>query len=168
MDREREYELQVILPYRKGLKAGDIFAMKFDDDFFVHGRVIRVDAYWTPSGESAGLANLIYTYKQIAHSAYGYSTENMTVNDLLIPPVMTNRLGWSRGYFHTVANVPFTQDDVLPRHVFEKGGSRNQFFDDSGQEVDGWDGPIGMYGLASFRAIQQMTLDALGLKCICG
>lgn len=163
VNAENKYALMVISPYRKKIRPGDIFAMKFGDEFYLHGRVIRDDAYWTPSGADAGLAILVYIYDHIAKSIEDYSIGVLTTTNLLIPPVMTNKLAWTRGYFTTVDHSPLKSSDTLARHVFRNSDKPDWYFDESGQEVSAWDGPIGVYGLASFRAVERVVLDALGL-----
>lgn len=165
MNNEREYELEVISPYRKKLLPGDLFAMKFDEDFYMHGRIINTEAFWTPSGRDAGLANLIYIYDRIATHLEDYDVAELDPSRLLVSPIMTNRLGWSRGYFFVVTNLPLKPEELLAKHVFRKKANRDWYFDDAGNEVEAWDGPIGLYGLASYSAVQLLVLDALGLKC---
>lgn len=164
MDTERAYELQVIAPYRKALKRGDVFAMKFDDSFFLHGHIVSTEAVWTGRAED-GLINLIYVYDRIASRVDDYDVAALSPSRLLVPPILTPRVGWSRGYFSVVAHIPLTPGDVLERHVFKKSANREWYFDDAGNEVETWDGPVGLYAGFTSSSIQLAVLHALGLKC---
>lgn len=164
MDRELAYELEVIAPYRKALKPGDVFAMKFGDDFYMHGRIINTEAIWTGRPEDDRV-NLIYISDRVGSDPEDYESDALTPARLLVPPMMTPRTGWLRGYFFVVAHIPLTPEDVLERHVFKKKAQREWYFDDAGNEVEAWDGPIGLYAGFTYRSVQLVVLHALGLKC---
>lgn len=81
---------------------------------------------------------------------------------LLVPPLLTNRLPWSRGYFLTLKNVPLTRWDVLPCHVFERSVPP-YYVDEDGNPVSEWAEPVGRYAIQSFRTIDDMVSRALGI-----
>lgn len=95
MDRELAYELEVIAPYRKALKPGDVFAMKFGDDFYMHGRIINTEAIWTGRPEDDRV-NLIYISDRVGSDPEDYESDALTPARLLVPPMMTPRTGWLR------------------------------------------------------------------------
>jgi hypothetical protein len=86
----------------------------------------------------------------------------MRPDRLLVSPIMTNRLPWTRGYFETLANVPLEVGDVLPRHCF-LSASRGRYFDDAGNELAGAIEPVGDYALHSFSTIDDQISDKLGI-----
>src|ERR1700742_191063 len=93
--------LRVLRESRKGPERGDIFVMQLPDESYLFGRVILAGV----SQGSAPMpgANLIYIY---AHRAPTPTIDerNLLPGRLLIPPVWTNDLGWTKGYFQTLAN----------------------------------------------------------------
>ena len=149
--------IKVLKPSRKRLRPGDIFIfqMKSEPDIFRFGRVIRTDA-------SVGFFEnliLIYVYKATSHCVS--EIPPLRPSELLVPPMTTNRLGWVRGYFETVANRPLTPADLLPAHHFRD--SRGKYFDDDSNEVSNPIPPVGEWGLASFGAIDIDVSEALGI-----
>ena len=81
---------------------------------------------------------------------------------LLVAPIMTNRLGWSRGYFETVANEPVGEDDVLQPNCFYSYSFR-RYYDEYNHELPERVEPCGVYGLHSFRTIDDEVSKALGI-----
>jgi len=76
---------------RKKVCVGDIFTLKVGDMYYF-GRVIRTDAGF---GENK-IWNLIYIYE--AQSKDKNDIPTLDKNRLLIPPYVTNRQAWLRGY----------------------------------------------------------------------
>jgi hypothetical protein len=151
--------LQVLTPSRKAPRPGDLFAVQLRDPSYRFGRVIRTDARWIHA-QDAGGAVLIYVYETQSHEMTVPDRDRLRPGRLLVPPMMTNRLPWSRGYIQTVANMPLDEQDVLPRHCF-LSGARGRYFDDNGQSVRGPIEPVGDWGLHSFRTIDDAISDAL-------
>ena len=90
--------LQILKPSRRRLRAGDIFVCRPAGYPYYFGRVIkaRTDLDGMP-------ATLIYLYK--ATSEDPSVVPALHCNELLVPPMFTNRLPWSRGYFVNVTNA---------------------------------------------------------------
>ncbi|KAA1423154.1 hypothetical protein F0U47_20305 [Nocardioides antri] len=151
--------LRVLTPSRKAPQAGDVFAFQLPDLTYRFGRVIRTDATWTLAQGADG-AVLIYIYRTQSREMAVPDRDELRRDHLLVPPMMTNRLPWSRGYFQTVGNVPLDEHDLLPRHCF-LSAARGRYFDDYGQPLAGPIEPVGDYGLHSFRTIDAAVSDAL-------
>jgi hypothetical protein len=75
--------------------------------------------------------------------------------------MMTNNLPWSRGYFQTLINLPIEAGEVLPRHCFQSAAGI--YYDDMTNVLPGPIEPVGEWGLASFRSIDDVVSSALGL-----
>src|SRR5690606_1968335 len=88
--------------------------------------------------------------------------EHLPVMRLLIPPLMTNRLPWSRGYFETIAHREFDAGERLPLHCFYSLTFK-KYFDDSGNELPKRSEPCGFSGLDSYRTIDDAISKALGI-----
>lgn len=63
--------------------------------------------------------------------------------NLLVAPLLTNRLPWVKGYFETVAHWPI---------------------DERGNELPGPSPYVGEWGLQSYRTIDDPVSDALGIE----
>ena len=144
---------------RKALAKGDVFVMKLPPERYLFGRVLIVAAQ-LPAAPMPN-ANLVYIYKwQSSRSSPDYS--KLTPDSLLIAPVWTNRLGWSKGYFHTVGNQPLLPQDMLTRHCFREFLS-GRFLDEHGSSLSSESEPCGEWGLVSYQGIDRKISDALGI-----
>lgn len=149
--------LQVLRPSRKRPKPGDVFTMKVADSRYLFGRVIASDVV---AGGFPG-AILIYIYRTSSTAAKAPMASELTLDNLLISPAMTNTLPWSRGYFETLENRPLESGEVLSEHCFRS--STGKYFDECSNELPGPVEPCGDWGLQSYRTIDDEVSDALGI-----
>jgi immunity protein 26 of polymorphic toxin system len=152
-----EPNLRLLRPSRTKLRPGDLFALSPLDDLFLFGRVISTEA---TVGPISGL-NLIYIYNVKRTSADPPHRDTLTADRLLVPPMMINRLPWSRGYFTNVAHDDPTTVHMLPQHCFRD--SRGRYWDEHGAELPGAVEPVGERGVHSFRTCDDAVSDALGI-----
>lgn len=82
-------------------------------------------------------------------------------DNLLIPPVFLNQLGWTKGYFLPVGSAPVQTRDRLRRHCFWDV-LRSQHRDETGP-VDHRE-PCGEWGLGNHRTLDDLVSDALGIS----
>lgn len=146
--------LALLKKTRRAPVVGDVFVMQPPDGEFLFGRVIDTDA--NPLG--VGGAMLIYVYR--ARSADKRPVPKLLREQLLLPPMMTNKQPWTRGYFEVVENHPVTAIDRLPQHCF---GDFGRYFDEKGTRLSGPTEPVGQWGLHSYRTIDDAISDALGI-----
>src|SRR5215470_5865243 len=137
--------LAVLKKTRRPPEVGDIFVMQPPDGQFLFGRVIDTNA--NPLGVGGGV--LIYVYR--ARSAAKTPVPELLRGQLLVPPMMTNKQPWTKGYFEQVENRPLSAMDQLPRHSFKD--IRGWYFDQAGKRLDGPTEPVGQWGLHSYRTI---------------
>jgi len=155
-----EPNLRVLKRSRKKLQAGDVFAMLPPDGRFLYGRVIDTDA--NPLGVGGAILLYIYTVRSETKTP----PPRLALGDLLLPPLMTNRLPWSRGYFETVRSATLAAEDRLKQHCFrEELGRRSGdwYFDERGQRLPGPVPPVGEWCLHSYRTIDDAVCEALGI-----
>jgi Immunity protein 26 len=152
-----EPNLRALKSTRKAPRPGDLFRLSPQNGRYLFGRVISTDAV---AGPMTGL-NLIYIYRPERTDEEPPSFDELTVEDLLVPPIMTNRLPWTRGFFETIDHRDLLERDRLPVHTFRD--SRGWFFDDHGNSLDRPVGPVGDRGVHSFRTIDDLVSDALGI-----
>lgn len=141
---------------RRAPQEGDIFVMQPPDGQFLFGRVIDTNA--RPfTADWRGV--LIYVYR--LRSAVKTPLPELLRGHLLLPPMMTNRLPWSKGYFEHLENRPLLPVDRLPQHCFRdiRGGYRDQ----AGNAVPGPVEPVGVFALKSYRTIDDAISEALGI-----
>jgi hypothetical protein len=151
--------LRVLKPSRKPLRQGDVFTMQIPDGRFLFGQVMLADI--PPAQAPMPRSNLIYVYRATAdtpepdHGA-------LRPDNLLLPPIFTNRLAWSKGYFNTVAHRELSDADLLSRHCFRRATTRS-YVDLTGKPIDGPIEPCGEWGLAGYLLIDREISDALGI-----
>jgi hypothetical protein len=135
--------------------VGDVFALLPPDGAYLFGRVISVDA----NAGGFRRSNLIYIYRARSRDKTPPLLER---GDLLVPPIMTNNLPWSRGYFERVERGPLLASDVLPAHCF-KDPLRDLYYDEGGRPLSAPVPPVGDLAMHSFRTIDDAVSEALGL-----
>ncbi|MCC6407003.1 MAG: immunity 26/phosphotriesterase HocA family protein [Planctomycetes bacterium] len=147
--------LRTLRPSRRPPRPGDVFALGLPDGTFLFGRVIRTDA--NPLGVGRGV--LIYVYH--SRTSTRDAVPELSPDSLLIPPLITNRLPWSRGYFEFVEHRPLTPRDQLPAHSFRN--SQGLCFDEFGRRIPDAIGAVGEWGLHSYRSIDDAISKAIGI-----
>lgn len=128
------------------------------DNRYLFARVISTEAKagWSLSGSI-----LIYIYRTVTDDLQPPPKGELTRDSLLVPPIMTNSLPWTKGYFETVAHAALSDTDVLPRHCFRS--SSGKYYDEKCVELTGEVQPCGDWGLHSFRTIDDEISDAFGI-----
>lgn len=137
--------------------VGDVFVMLPPDNLFLYGRVIAKDAMIGPMHD----CYLIYVYRQ--RSKIKQEIPELFRGQLLIPPMMSNKLPWTRGYFETLENRELGPMDRLLKHCFMD--TRGWYFDEYNNRLSSPVEPIGERGLQSFRTIDDQISKALGIEC---
>jgi hypothetical protein len=133
--------------------------MQLPAGLYLFGRVILADL---PKGKAPmPTSNLIYIYNvQVTEKIPPY--DRLTPDNLLIPPQFTNRMAWTRGYFENVAYRPLQDNDLLAEHCFWDF-NRETYRDESGGTREGVREPCGIWGLVSYRFIDDRISEALGI-----
>lgn len=150
--------LRVLRPSRTKLAPGDLFVLSPAPRLFLFGRVIAIDAV---AGPITGL-NLIYIYDVRRASPEPVPVGDLSRGGLLLPPLMTNRLPWSRGYFDAVAREELQPGDVRAVHCFRTWNGN--YVDEKGITLPSPIPPVGDCGVHSFRTIDDMVSDSLQMQ----
>jgi hypothetical protein len=151
--------LRILKASRKKLQAGDVFIMQLADGRYLFGRVVFVDIPRDRAPMPG--SNLIYIYGRPSSSA-DPDYESLTPENLLLPPIFTNRLAWSKGYFQTIANRPLMPGDILKQHCFRRW--TGDYLDELGRILATPTEPCGDWGLSSYRMIDDHISDAIGIE----
>ena len=156
-----EPNLRSLKPSRKSPRPGDIFAMLPPDGKYLFGRVIATDA----AVFAIAPLVLIYIFQARDTMANVPEPQYLVPSGLLVPPIMTNRMAWSRGYFQTLVNREVLADEVLDTHCFLGPPKFGQecYYDEHSNLLPGPVPPVGEWGLHSFRSIDNLVSDALGI-----
>ncbi len=126
------------------------------DGPYLFGRVVDTDA--NPLG--VGGAVLIYIYR--VRSAAKMPVPVLLRDQLLVAPMMTNRVPWTKGYFEHVESRPLFAGDRLDQHCF-KDDVRGGFRDERGNRLVAPVAPVGDWGLQSYRTLDDEVSEALGI-----
>lgn len=155
-----EVNLRQLKHSRAKPEPGDVFAMLLPNDRYLFGRVILADL---PRGKAPmPTSNLIYIYDVQAGEKVPPPLDSLRPNRLLIAPQFINRMPWSKGYFENVAHEALQESDVLPRHCFWDA-ARKSYRDEAGQVIDERSEPCGEWGLGSYRSVDDLLSDVLGI-----
>ena len=79
--------------------------------------------------------------------------------NLLLPPMMTTRAPWSRGYFEHVRSQPLLPGEYFERHGFRDAHGR--FVDEEGRPLDAPVEPMGECKIWEVAAIEEAIAAAL-------
>ncbi|WP_084091865.1 Imm26 family immunity protein [Andreprevotia lacus] len=149
---------------RRNPEAGDLFVFRMEQfpERFYFGRVVATD---TSIGNMPGGVILIYIYRNFSSEKKNIPLLNPV--DLLVPPVGTNALPWTRGYFEVIKSGCNEEGDLLPQHCFFgppiiKGGEP-RYFDEYSRRLSMPVEPVGFYGLSGMGAIDDDISKALGV-----
>lgn len=148
--------MRVLEPSRKAVREGDVFTYVMPDGKHRFGRVISTEAEIGP----ITACQLLYFFDP-ATASEDPPLSQLRPDSLLIPPCMTNRLGWRRGRFKTVWRGPVPAQARLPQHCFWDS-TRKKYFDEKTNELPGPVEPVGRWGLVSYRRIDDDLSRALG------
>ena len=134
-------------------KAGDIFRMVLLDGRPIFGRVVIADGH--VRGPMPG-AILVYIYRP------GARPQEMPTGpgELLIPPIWTNRKGWTDGYWEMVDWRPVEPEELEGQHRFYRADVG--LVDELARPLPQLDDRArSVWGLASYRMIDDLVADAL-------
>lgn len=154
-DQSTAMNLEVLKKSRRSPEVGDVFVMLPPDGAFLFGRVVDTNA--DPLG--VGGAVLIYVYR--VRSDTKTPIPELLRQQMLVPPMMTNKQPWTRGYFEHVENRPIDPRERLAQHCFVD--TRGWYFDSTGRRLPGPTEPVGQWGLHSYRTIDDEISKALGI-----
>src|ERR1700724_3239815 len=107
---------------RREPQLGDVFAVRRGDDEELLGRVVSTSAVVGPTHGCL----VVYLYRD--------DVPRPKRDRLLVPPSVTTRGPWSRGYFVHLRSEPLLPGDYFERHVFHD--ARGRFYDEEARPVD--------------------------------
>lgn len=151
-----------LIPIRRSRRvphAGDIFTFHVRGHGFGFGRVIRDDVavgQWTP-------IYLVYIYSGF-QDTYDIIPEKLSPRALLMPPRLSGRSPWTKGYLLTLDHRPLKSSDVLKVHSFYCK-VRRMHVDENGDELADVDGLCSLYAVGDHTSLDIAISKAIGLEC---
>lgn len=141
---------------KKQPKEGDVFLVQPFYHMYYYGKVIQV--YVQSRDSCVNGMNLIFIYDKCADDKSIPS--NLDQCSFLIPPIIINKLPWSRGYFETIGNVPVTdQEKAMPFGFWSF--QKKMFVDVNGNPLTYKPQCWSDYGLASYAVVGEKIQAAL-------
>lgn len=129
------------------------------DLLYIYGRVIRTEVNF-----EGFPAALIYVFKGTSNAKALPDRTVLRTSNILARPFLINRLGWSRGYFETIGNLPFEDGEIISPTPFRDLIKQDLVRDEYGNLLEKLPpGPCGFYGLSSYRVVDDEVSDALGI-----
>jgi len=134
---------------RREPQLGDVFAVRRGEDEEILGRVVSTSAVVGPTHGCV----VVYLYRD--------DTPRPRRDALLLPPILTTRGAWSRGYFAHLRSEPLLPGDYFERHVFRDAQGR--FYDEEARPIDAPEPgePVGAWRLFDMEAIEAAVAAAL-------
>ncbi|MBW7877614.1 MAG: hypothetical protein H3C47_16680 [Candidatus Cloacimonetes bacterium] len=130
---------------RKQIKPGTVFVFQlvFEPDKFRFGMVVSTSVWLGAFKDTT----LVYIYDHLGNSKDDFP--DFAAKKLLIPPEGINHLGWSRGFFETVAHVDLDKhpEYKFPQHHFASFVRKGVYYDEFNNQVHDPVEPIGVHGL---------------------
>lgn len=153
--------LSVLKRSRRPPKAGDVVGLHIDGFGWFFGRVIITNAKTSPF---PGGWESILLYVFANRAVEPDPPKELTVDNLLIPPIIVSLQAWTSGRLMFLENRPFKRNEKLPVHCFEsKIWSPVRYFDESGRELHHRIEPCGIHGLWLARGLDEQISQALGI-----
>ncbi|KJS16093.1 MAG: hypothetical protein VR69_10860 [Peptococcaceae bacterium BRH_c4b] len=146
-------------PSRKKPKEGDVFVIQPEKGLYYLGRVIRTNI--SSKDPFVNGSSLIYIYDNSVKSLEIPSS--LANRELLIPPQIVNNLGWVRGYFKTIGNLPVLQEDLLEDYGFWDVITQ-RYVDEEGKVIAKQPKVIGSYALGSYGSVSYKVSQVLRTK----
>ncbi|UDF05627.1 Imm26 family immunity protein [Asticcacaulis sp. AND118] len=151
---------QYIKKSNKPLSVGDVFTFNVAGVGFLYGSVIFANIDF-PNAPTPG-SNLIYIYNMVTDGIC-LDLPSLKPNNLLLPPIWTNRMAWTKGFFQNIGEINLDAETTLRRYCFYSV-LRKAHVNEVGDLIPAKVEPCGTWGLASYRLIDQMVSDALGIE----
>ncbi len=134
---------------RREPQLGDVFAVRRGEHEELLGRVVSTSAVVGPTHGCV----VVYLYRD--------DTPRPRRDALLLPPILTTRGAWSRGYFAHLRSEPLLPGDYFERHVFRDAQGR--YYDEEARPIDAPEPgePVGDWRLFDVEAIEAAVAAAL-------
>jgi hypothetical protein len=150
MNKE-DINLEFLETSKKKIKTGDVFVVKPPKMKFYYGIVANSNANLF---HVDGILHL--QFFDFSTDDYGSISDKLHDSKLLFPPVLTNRLGWSKGYFKTIGNISIENFKTIKEASFYY--YNGEIFDDNSNQLSQ---PYSLETTGSFAVTSYLNIDNL-------
>lgn len=137
----------------KRARVGDVFVLSVEDGKYLFGRVAKKGVLYRP-------ALLLYIYA-VEATKPSPVPESLARDSLLVPPILTNQIGFTEGFFQILSSGPIQPEDIFEKHCFVN--PFGAYLDEAGQRVDAPFEPLARTALAGYGAVGIRVVKALGI-----
>ena len=148
--------------------VGEVFVMNLRTIGYMYGRVIRNDCPLAapssprPWKRVPGIY-LVYVFPLVTPEISNHI--DLSVKNLLFPPVIVGKGGWTLGYYQPLFTKAIETGELLETHCFNAELlSGPVYFTEYGDILERQTEPNDEYGLAEYGFIEKGCCDALGIQ----
>ena len=151
-------ELLPIKRTRKKPNVGDIFVIQPRESLYFYGKIIKVNIQAINPFLKG--KNVVFFYKK--NTTKLNMPDNLSVDELLIPPQIVDSGGWTKGYFFTLGNMQLTKEELNLDYGFKDIRMKDECYrTEEGDELDYKPSIVGTYALGSFGSVAYKVTKVL-------
>lgn len=147
----KDYQLKVIKKSKDKLQEGDVFIVSPREGIYFYGRVLKTNINHITNDTFIHGKNVVVIFKNKTKTL-DLSNYSPNYDELLIGPDIVDETYWKKGYFYTIANIPFTEHEKELDYGFYSIG-KGKCLKEDGHEISHQPSLIGTYGIATITGI---------------
>lgn len=147
------HQLKVIKKSRSIPKVGDVFLVSPREGIYFYGKVLVSNIVRKVPDSFVEGKHVVFIFKGNTHGK-NIDKYMPDYSNLLIPPAIVGDEYWKKGYFHTIANIPLTEEEKKLDFGFYKLHFKGNFFcKETGELLDKEPKILGMHGITTISGI---------------
>ena len=147
------HQLKVIKKSRSIPKVGDIFLVSPREGIYFYGKVLVANIVRKVPDSFVEGKHVVFIFKGITHEK-NIDKYKPDYSNLLIPPAIVGDAYWKKGYFHTIANIPLTEEEKKLDFGFYSIHCKGNFFcKETGELLDKEPKILGIHGITTISGI---------------
>ena len=140
---------------RKSPRPGDIFIQRLvSSGLYITGLVAKEKVGYASKFLLLYFANIFSKERDLQVGVEAFK------DNLLIPPLITNRQGWLKGYFQTIKHAKVNDSALLPVHCFE-GNQPGTYYNEYEERLQKRTEPCGFGGIWGLLEIADTLVEAV-------
>ena len=147
------HQLKVIKKSRSIPKVGDVFLVSPREGIYFYGKVLISNIVRKVPDSFVEGKHVVFIFKGNTHEK-NIDKYMPDYSNLLIPPAIVGDEYWKKGYFHTIANIPLTEEEKKLDFGFYSIHFKGNFFcKETGELLDKEPKLLGMHGITTISGI---------------
>ena len=147
------HQLKVIKKSRSIPKVGDVFLVSPREGIYFYGKVLVSNIVRKVPDSFVEGKHVVFIFKGNTHEK-NIDKYMPDYSNLLIPPAIVGDGYWKKGYFHTIANIPLTEEEKKLDFGFYSIHFKGNFFcKETGELLDKEPKLLGMHGITTISGI---------------